>query len=148
MKLSFSTRNKRHTVFLVLVGWLFALVSGGANACLLEARATHTHISSVELSETAQAPLIPPAHTGVITSHDDDDSHAAKAPCLKACDDGAHALPKQNLTATQADHGAAHLVATLWTAVPPLAAAPRRMDDVQPVLPERPIRVRYSRLAL
>lgn len=148
MKHSFNTRNQRHTVFLVLAGWLFALVSGVANACLLEAHVTHTHVSSVEVSEPAQAPFISPAHAGVVADHGDEDSHAATAPCLKACDDGAHALPKQNLTATQGDPGTAPLVATLWTAVPPVATAHRRLDDVMPALPERPIRIRYSRLAL
>lgn len=146
MKLAFSTRNKRHTAFLVLLGWLFALVSGVANACLLEARATHAHAAPVEWSETAQASLVSPGHAGVVAGHDGD-PNAAKALCLKACDDGARSLPKQDLTATQADPGPAPLMSILWTASP-AATAPRRMDDAQPALPERPVRVRYSRLAL
>lgn len=148
MNLSFSTHNKRHTVFLVMVGWLFAMVSGVANACLLEARVTHTHLSLVELSASAQALHVFPGHTGVVADHDDDGSYAAKAPCLKACDDGAQALPKQKLTATQADPGPALFMSTLWTAVTPAPAAPRRMVDVQTALPELPIRIRYSRLTL
>lgn len=147
MKLSFSTRSKRYTTLLVLLGWLFALASGVANACLLEARVTHAHAAPVELFETAQAHLVSPGHTGVVTGHDDD-SQAAKAPCLKACDDGAHSLPKQDLTATQADPGPPPLMSILWTAVTPAAPTSRRMDDGQPAFPERPIRVRYSRLAL
>lgn len=147
MKLSFSTRNKRHTAFLVLLGWLFALVSGVANACLLEARATHAHAAPVEWSEAAQASLVSPTHAGAVAGHDGD-LHAAKTLCLKACDDGARSLPKQELTATQADPGQAPLMSILWTAVTPAATTPRQMDGVQPALPERPIRVRYSRLAL
>lgn len=146
MKLSLSTRTKRRTAFLVLLGWLFALVSGVANACLLEARVTHTHAAPFELSGTVQAPLVSAGHAGAVAGHDD--SHVAKAPCLKACDDGAHSLPKQDLTATQADPGPAPLMSILWTAVTPVAPTTWRMDDVQPALPERPIRVRYSRLAL
>ncbi len=144
---SFSTRSKRHTTRLVLLGWLFALVAGVANACLLEVRVTHAHATPVELFETVQAPLVSAAHAGVVAGHGGDDSHAAKAPCLKACDDGAHSLARQDLTATQADPGPAPLLSILWTASP-AAMALRRMDDVQPALPERPIRVRYSRLAL
>ena len=147
MKLSFSTCTKRHTAFLVLLGWLFALVSGVANACLLEARVTHAHAAPVELFKTAQAPLVTPGHAGVVAGHDDD-SHVAKASCLKACDDGAHSVTKRDLTATQADPGPAFLMSILWTAVTPAASTSRRMNDVQPALPERPIRVRYSRLAL
>jgi len=148
MKLAFSTRNKRHTAFLVLLGWLFALASGVANSCLLEARATHAHAAPVEWSETAQASLVSPGHAGVVAGHGGDDSHAAKAPCLKACEDGAYSLSRQHLKATQADPGPAPLMSILWTAVTPAITKPRRMDDVQPALPERPIRVRYSRLAL
>lgn len=147
MKLSFSTRIKRHTALLVLLGWLFALVSGVANACLLQARVTHAPAAPVELFETVQAPLVSPGHAGVVAGHDDD-SQAAKAPCLKVCDDGAHSLPKRDLTAAQTDPGPAHLVAVLWTAATPVISPPSRMGDVQPVAPERPIRVRYPRLAL
>ena len=147
MKLSFSTRTKRHTAFLVLLGWLFALASGVANACLLEARITHAHAAPVESSETAQTPLVSPGHVGVVAGHDGD-SHPSKAQCLKVCDDGARSLPKQDLKATQADPGPALLLSILWTAVTPAAPTTRRMDDVLPALPERPIRVRYSRLAL
>lgn len=143
-----STRSKRHTALLVLLGWLFALVAGVANACLLEARITHVHAGPVALSETAQASLVAPGHAGVVAGHGGDDSHAAGAPCLKACADGAPSLPRQDLTATPADPGPAPLMSTLWTAVTPAAPMSWRMDDVQPALPERPVRVRYSRLAL
>ena len=145
MKLLASTFAKRSTAFLVLLVWVFALVSGVANACLLEAR--HAHAAPVELFETVQVPLVSPGHAGVVAGHDDD-SQAAKAPCLKACDDDAHSLPKQDLTATQADPGPAPLMSILWTAVTPAATTSRRMDDGQPALPEQPIRVRYSRLVL
>jgi hypothetical protein len=148
MKLSFSARTKRHTALLVVLGWLFALASGVANACLLEARVTHAHVASAGSSEAAQTLLVSPGHAGVIAGHDD--SHAANAPCLKACDDSSHSLSRQDLTGTQVDPGPALLVSILWTALTPAPAATtlRRMVDIQPALPERPIRVRYSRLAL
>ena len=148
MKLSFSPRIKRNIAFLVLLGWVCALASGVANACLLEARVTHAHAASAESSETAQALLVSPGHAEVVADHDD--SHAAKALCLKACDDGSHSLSRQDLPAAQADPGPAPLVSILWTALTPAPAAttPLRMVGVQPALPERPIRVRYSRLAL
>lgn len=147
MKLSFSTRTKRHTAFLVLLGWLFALASGVANACLLEARITHAHAAPVESSETAQTRLVSPGHVGVVAGHDGD-SDPSKPSCLKVCDDSAHSLPKQDLKATQADPGPAPLMSVLWTAVTPAAPTSRRMDHVLPTLAERPIRVRYARLAL
>lgn len=149
MKLFSNTRAKRNTALMVLLVWLFALASGVANACLLEARGTHAHLATVELAETAHAPVVSPAHAGVVADHDrDDDSHASKAPCLKACDDGSHSLPKPDLAVAQADPGPAFLVAVLWTAATPVVSAFRRMDQMQPVTAELPIRVRYSRLAL
>lgn len=146
MKPSFSSRTKRRTALLVLLGWLFALASGVANACLLEARVTHVHAAPVAWSETVQATLVSPGHVGVGVDHND--SHPAKALCLKVCDDGAHSLSKQDWAAAHADPGAAPLVSILWTALTPVATSPRRFGDTLPAPPERPMRVRYSRLAL
>ena len=147
MKLFSNIRVKRNTALLVLLMWLFALASGVANACMLEARGTHAHVVTLGLSETVNAPHVLPGHAGAVAGHDDH-SQASKAPCLKACDDDTRSVPKQDLTVAQADPGPAPLVAVLWTAVPPLVSPSSRMDHVQPVATERPIRVRYSRLAL
>ncbi|WP_309678591.1 hypothetical protein [Polaromonas sp.] len=148
MKLFSNTRAKRNTALMVLLVWLFALASGVANACLLEARGTHSHAATAGSAGTTHAPAIVPGHAGAIADHDDD-SHTLRAPCLKACDDGLHSFPKQDLTVAQTDPGPAPLVAVLWTAATPVVSSFRRMDDrQQPVTPELPIRVRYSRLAL
>lgn len=132
---------------MVLLVWLFALASGVANACLLEARETHSHVATAGSSETTHAPAVLLDHARAVADHDDD-SHTFKAPCLKACDDGSHSLPKPDLTVVQADPGPAPLLALLWTAATPVVPALRRMDDMQPATPGLPIRVRYSRLAL
>lgn len=140
-------RAKRNTAFLVLLMWLFALASGVANACMLETRGTHAHVVTLGLSEAVNAPHVSAGHAGAVAGHDDD-SQASKAPCLKACDDDTRSVPKQDLTVAQTDPGPAPLVAVLWTAVSPVVSQSSRMDHVQPAVPERPIRVRYSRLAL
>ncbi len=147
MKLFSNTRARRNTAFMVLLVWLFALASGVANACLLEARGTHAHVAKAGYSEAVQAPAVLPGHAGAVAGHDDD-SLTAKAPCQKVCNDGSHSLPKQDLTVAQTDPGPAPLVAVLWTAVAPVVSTSARMDDVQPALPELPVRVRYSRLTL
>jgi hypothetical protein len=41
MKLFSNIRSKRSIAFIALLVWVFALASGVANACLLEARGTH-----------------------------------------------------------------------------------------------------------
>ena len=135
MKFFSNSCTKRNTAFAMLFVWLFALASGVANACLLEAPLTHSHVVTP------------------VTDHDDDhvhdhDSHASKAPCLKACDDGSHSLFKQNSGVDQIDPGSAPLITVLWTAAARLVPAPHRMDDLQPPSPGQPFRVRYSRLTL
>ena len=147
MKLFSNTRAKRNTAFVVLLVWLFALASGVANACLVEARVTHSHVATAGYSGTAHASAILPGHAGAVAGHDYD-SYTAKEPCLKVCDDGSQSLPKQDLTVAQTDPGPAPLVTVLWSAVAPVVSVLHRMDAIQPATPGLPIRVRYSRLTL
>ena len=147
MKLFSNTRAKRSTAFMVLLAWLFALVSGVANACLLEARQTHSHIATAASTEAAaHASVIVPGHTGAAADHVDD-SHF-KAPCLKVCDDGTRSFPKQDSTVAQTDPGPALLVLVLWGTVAPVVPTLHSMDDEQPATPDLPIRLRFSRLAI
>ena len=147
MKLFSNTRAKRNTAFMVLLVWLFALASGVANACLLEARQTHSHIATAASSEaTAHAPVILPGHTGAVA--DGVGEQHFKAPCLKVCDDGTRSFPKQDSTVAQNDTGPAPLVQVLWGKVAPSIPTLRHMDVEQPATPELPIRVRFSRLAI
>lgn len=147
MKLFSNTRARRNSACMVLLVWLFALASGVANACLLEAREAHAHVATAGFSEAVQAPALWTGHAGAVADHDDD-ALADKAPCQKVCDEGSHSLPKQDLTVAQTDPGPAPLLAVLWTAATPVISTSARMDDVQPAIPELPVRVRYSRLAL
>ena len=142
-----STFAKRNTAFLVLLVWVFALVSGVANACLLEVRGTYGHLTVSAGSEAEATPEVSAGHAGAVAGHDDD-ANASRAPCLKACSDVAQSLPKQDLKAAQADPGPAPLFSILWTAATPVVLPFRRTDPVQPLAPEPSIRVRYSRLAL
>jgi len=147
MKLFSNIRAKRNTAFMVLLVWLFSLASGVANACLLEARGTHSHVATAASSEATHAPVILPGHAGAVADHDDD-LHTFKAPCLKVCDDGSRSFPKQDATVAQPDPGPALIVLVLWGAVAPVVPTLRQMDDRQPATPGLPLRVRYSRLAL
>ena len=147
MKLFSNTRAKRNTAFMVLLVWLFALTSGVANACLLEARQTHSHVATAASPEaSAHASVIFPGHTGAVADGVGE-SHF-KAPCLKVCDDGMRSFPKQDSTVAQNDAGPAPLVQVLWGRVAPSIPTLRHMDVEQPATPELPIRVRFSRLAI
>ena len=147
MKLFSNTRAKRNTAFMVLLVWLFALASGVANACLLEARQTHSHVATAASSEAAaHASVIFPGHTGAVV--DGVGVSHFKAPCLKVCDDGTRSFPKQDGAVAQNDAGPAPLVQVLWGKAAPSIPTLRHMDVEQPATPELPIRVRFSRLAI
>ena len=147
MKLFSSPFAKRSTAFLALLVWVFALASGVANACLLEVRGTHGHLTDAAGPEAVVTLRVSAGHAGAIVGHDDD-ADASRAPCLKACEDVAQSLPKQDSQTARADPGPAPLVLVLWTAATPALLPFRQMDPVQPAAPELPVRVRYSRLAL
>ena len=126
MQTSSKTRFKRNTAWLVLMVWLFALSAGVANACLLEppgapARAAFGHGGAAD---------------------------TPGAPCLKVCDDGTRLLVKLPSGVDHTEPDAAPLVAVVWSLTVPVALAPRAPRHRQSGLPELPIRVRYSRLAL
>jgi hypothetical protein len=147
MKIFSNTRAKRKTAFMVLLVWLFALASGVANACLLEARQTHSHVATAASSEpAAHASVILLGHTGAVA--DGVDEPHFKAPCLKVCDDGTRSFPKQDSTVAQTDPGPALLVLVVWDTVEPVIPTLRQMEVEQPAAPELPIRVRFSRLAI
>jgi hypothetical protein len=146
MKLFSNIRAKRNTAFMVLLVWLFALVSGVANACLLEARETHSHIATPASSEAGHASLILPSHAGAVA--DGVGETYFKAPCLKVCDDGSRSFPKQDSTVAQTDPGPAPLILVLWGTVAPVVSTLHEVDDEQPATPVLPIRVRFSRLAI
>ena len=146
MKLFSNNRAKRNAAFMVLLVWLFALASGVANACLLEARETHSHIATVASSEAAHASVILPGHAGAVADGVDE-SHF-KAPCLKVCDDGTRSFTKQDSMVTHTDPGPALLVLVLWSTVAPVVPTLRQIEDERPATPELPIRVRFSRLAI
>jgi hypothetical protein len=146
MKFFAHTRSKRRTAFVVLLVWLFALVSGVANACLLETLEMHSTAVKGSAATTTQTPAEWAGHLGAGAGHDNSDS--TKESCLKVCDDGTHTVPNAPSGVDDADPGPAPLVATLWTGSPHVVLAPRRLDDLAIPIAGPPFRVRYSRLAL
>lgn len=124
-------RIRHHIALVVLLVWLFALASGVANACLLEAPRAQAH--------EAQASA---------AGHDENDSHGARESCLKVCSDGAQSPTTPDLKLVQADIGLPALVAVLWNPSEPAATAPRGGVADPPPDTGPPVRVRFSRLAL
>ena len=147
MNLFSNPRAKRTTAFVVLLVWLFAVASGVANACLLEAPGVHSHGATARWAKTGQAPVQLAGHAGAVDDHDDD-SDSPKESCLKVCDDGSKAPVKLHTGFDLTDPGMAPLVAVAWNAASPVVSGPCRRVDLQPPIAGPPVRVRYSRLAL
>lgn len=148
MKPFSNSRTRRHTAFVVLLAWLFAMASGVANACLLEVRIAHGQAATADSPGAAGTPAEIAAHAGAVAGHYDQSGNPSE-PCLKVCDDGSNSLPKPPAEVKLTDTDTAPVVAVLWTTTTPLvSAAPRRLELLHPPGPAQPLRVRYTRLAL
>ncbi len=143
-----NNRAKRNTAFAMLLAWTIALVSGVANACLLEIRGTNHEVIAVAYSaasdvghksQTGYAPTVASRHSG---------SDATKAPCLKVCDEVSQGLLQVNSIVDPADPGHAPIVTVLRAAAIPVKSASRRGYDLWPPPLRLPLRLRFSRLAL
>ena len=146
MKFFADTRTKRNTAFAMLLVWVFAMVSGVANACFLQSPEAHS-MSKVSAATTSHAHDGLLSHSVATTDHHEV-SDSSKESCLKACDDGTHTLLKAQSGVDHADPGPAPLIATLWTGSLQVVSAPRRVDDWAIPIVGPPLRVRYSRLVL
>lgn len=137
MKFLSRSLASRSAASFMLAVWLFALASGVANACLLEAPDHGGHQASSQSSHsTAHASA--PAH---------EDEQSSKDPCLKSCDDGSQALQGSKVMDSE-DPGAPPLAAVLWTEAEALSTRHQSGFDTPPSLSDPPERIIYSRWAL
>ena len=148
MKPLFNSRTKRDTAFVVLAVWLFALASGVANACLIQAREMQANGSVPAHSSPARnGQAISAVHVDAIAQHEPG-LEASKSQCLKVCDDGSQSLPKQQVGFDLTHPGLAQLLAVVWSTSTPVVSALGLAVFQRPPVPGLPIRVRLSRLAL
>ena len=140
--------TKHTTTALVLIAWLFALASGIANACLLEARGIHSHVAGDQ--ESPHAHVVPErsAQATNIDSDIDASSPTYKTLCLDACDNRTNALPKQNAGVDQPLLAPLAVIAIVWIANQSIVSTVRLDRDNHADPFGIPIRVRYSRLTL
>ena len=146
MNLTASRRHKRSIALTMLLVWVFALLSGVANACLTEPR------SELARAGTQVSQADPPARATVLPHAADQaqhDEHSDKAPCQKSCDASSQTLLKQLPKVDTPDLQA--LVLAPHRQVNDLHMAPAALvraalAAVPP--PSPPPRVQFSRLAL
>ena len=150
----FTTRTNRISAFSMLLIWIFGLLSGVANACLLEAPSAIPH-TAIPHTATQQAPLremhiSSVKHSPVViyeTPAQADDAHTSKQPCLKVCDDSSRSLPKK-YPAVQIEPGLPITAAVLWSLAEPIDLSYKQPSSTQRVASHVPLRYRLARLAL
>lgn len=149
LKPIFNRCANRKTAFLVVLAWLFTLISGLANACPPEVGANYHQGALVAHSaEAVTASRISAGHVEAVADHDTG-SGASKVSCLQVFDDTSQALPQQRSAFDLSDSGLAPFIALVWNAAgASVVSAPNRVGSLQPPAPRQPIRVRFSRLAL
>ena len=142
--LHFNRQQLRHTACVALLAWVFALVSGVTNACL------------VQTVEPGAAALSLPVGTGIggcesgisLCEHDAGPAHqGGKAVCLKFCADESSALAKSK--ASQADlPGPVLLTGAPWSSAVQVAAAAQWQAVERPASVGPPIFLRLLRLTI
>ena len=144
----FNIHVHRGSALAMLLVWVFALISGVANACLLEAPRTPTHPGTSEQSNQHGAKHVElSSHVPTEDGSDQaDEAHTSKQPCLKACNDNSKSLPKK-YAGGQIDPGVRIIVAVLWSLAGPIRLQYKKPNDTQHAT-LLPLRVLYTRLAL
>jgi len=149
-------KQVRHAGYVMLFAWIFALVSGVANACLTQpnARAEFGSISSqanavvgvTSLPVTRQVQHV--HHHGAGESEDDGPgSHSAREGCLKFCADQSSAVTKS--TAPQAEIAGPFFVASAqWRSAAPVTAASQWLQVEPPASVGPPLFIRLLRLTI
>ena len=145
----FKTRINRIGAFAMLLVWVFALISGVANACLLESPGFTAQAGATgEINEHGTAQVSLRSHAAIEGDLERaEDGHTSKQPCLKVCDDSSRSLPKK-YPAGEVDPRQPIIVAVLWSLAEPIRLQYKQPSSTQHVASLLPLRVLYARLAL
>lgn len=146
MTLITGRHRKRSIALMMLLVWVFALVSGVANACLTEPRGelAHAGLHASQSEHPVQA-----AHHAHAADQAQHDEHPDLAPCQKSCDESSQTLLKQLPKLVTPDLQAVAFPTYMQTSnlrMAPTALVRAALAAVLPPTP--PPRVQYSRLTL
>ena len=154
--LHFTRQQLRHTACVALFAWVFALVSGVANACLVQA--VEPGAAALSLPEGTRrggcdsgvAPCehdAGPAHHHADSGRSEPGQHGGKAVCLKFCADESSALAKSK--ASQAElPGPVLLAGAPWSPAVQVAAAAQWQAVERPASVGPPLFLRLLRLTI
>lgn len=141
-----SRHRKRSIALTMLFVWVFALLSGVANACLTEPRDDKAHDAAT--ASQVDRPALTALHAHA-AEQDHHDSHLDKAPCQRSCDESSQTLLKQQPKLDTPDLQPVALPSQAWIVDLLYASAtPGRTYVAAVPPPSPPPRVWFSRLAL
>jgi len=156
LTLPFTRRQMRRTAYVTLFAWLFALLSGAVNACLIQPSATDPARSNVLLVDptvgkvAGQGQAIRQIESAQHHAHDE---HAgpvddpAPVGCLKFCADESSAVTKSK--AATADLPGPSFVSRLdWQPASPVADVVSWRSVDQPASQGTPLFIRLLRLTI
>ena len=146
MTLITSRHRKRSIALTMLLVWVFALLSGVANACLTEPRGEPAHAGLHTSQPDHPARTALQSHVADQAQHDE---HPDKAPCQKSCDESSQTLLKQLPKVDAPDLQAVAPLTCMRASdlhLAPAALVRAALAAVPP--PSPPPRVQFSRLAL
>lgn len=149
MTLNSSRHRKRSIALTMLFVWVFALLSGVANACLTEPRGEVGYAGLRAALPDHEALAASHAHAGDAAGQTQHDHHPDKAPCQKSCDESSQTLLKQVPKLDTPDLQSFALPSPAWTVdllQAPVVPGRAYVAAVPP--PSPPPRVQFSRLAL
>ncbi len=149
MTVTASRHRKRSIALTMLFVWVFALLSGVANACLLEPRGelAHAGLHAALSYHAARSAAHPHSWNAAVAAQHE--HHPDKAPCQKSCDDSSQTLLKQAPKLDAPDLLSVALPSRAWTVdLLQAPAVPGRACIAAVPPPSLPPRVQFSRLAL
>ena len=152
--IAFTRRQLRHTAYLTLFAWMFALLSGVANACLTQPNAPGGLGSMLlqadpVVGDAAGRVTQQVGHTEHLGMNADDHRglHSAEESCLKFCADDSSAVAKRSAPLSDAA-GLVFLVSLHWLSAAPVAAAAEWSPVERPASVGPPLIVRLLRLTI
>ena len=145
---NFSTNCTHRTkAYSVLLAWMFALISGVANACLVELQSSVIRSKPATYSTQEGA-----KHTNLVEHFKTEaglaqkhDAHLLKQPCSKVCNNFSKSLLEKNLTA-QIDNGSVIVGAALWSLIEPIRLQYKQPNGSKHAASLLPLTVVYSKL--
>ena len=144
----FTNRTHRTKAYPVLLAWVFTIISGVANACLVEPqgaviRAKPDTYSTQEGAKHTNLAGHSRTEAGLVQT---DDAHLSKQTCSKVCNNTSKPLLKRNLTA-QIDNESVIVGAALWSLIEPIRLQYKQQNSSKHAASLLLLKVVYSKFA-